>query len=423
MALGEQAAAIEDMTYRRAEYTLKRARMLLGVSRQAHQILLLLLDHLTADSWRQGRYLVWPSNGTLSEDSGDAPRSVRAALAELERAGLVIRHYTPANRRMTLRGRDGGGIDLAPLAARFTEIEAAVARREDDRQERREAAWDRRQDIAWEEVETCHLEQSPINYPVLSVTGEGDPTGRNADRSQHEAWTPSIETSKTDERCSRGREGTISTEGQSEPTSLGETARARILAAIRLSPRLCQLAPLGEIERASEAAFDGILANAVMTIFPERNTDLTWKWLVQHNGRATAAEILVAAVEDPIVKEPSRWLGGFARPQKRPVDVSANLRRIRSLRAFEKSNDAPPPTFDVPAPWSRILARLSRHLDSHVIKAWLLPLSFAGVEGDVITLIASSAFKRDYIATHLLGDLERATRAEMGPTASIDLTL
>jgi hypothetical protein len=186
---------------------------------------------------------------------------------------------------------------------------------------------------------------------------------------------------------------------------------------------LCQLAPLGEIERASEAEFDGILANAVMTIFPERNTDLTWKWLVQHNVRATASEILVAAVEDPIVKEPSRWLGGFARPQKRPVDVSANLRRIRSLRAFEKSNDAPPPTFDVPAPWSRILARLARHLDSHVIKAWLLPLTFAGVHDGRLKLVAASKFKRDYIVTHHLDELLHATRAEIGPESSIELTL
>lgn len=420
MALAELATPIEDMTYRRAEYVLKRARSFLAVSRAAHQMLLLLIDNLTAESWGKADYLVWPSNATLAEDSGDGERSVRASLSELERNGLILRHYTRANRRMTLRGRADGGIDLAPLAARFEEIEAAVTAREKSRTDRRNLAWSRRQDIAREEVETFHLEQSSKNLTVDSVTDQVEPPARSRSARPAAKRPVASTTSQTaaskfpvsQNRSIRLERGRVGFSGSKSPLpSTVEGARERILAAYELSPRLCRLAPLEDLQKASLDEIYGILAAAVRHFMPARNTDQTWQWLIHQHGHAMAAEILVSALESGAA-EPSAWLGSFA--AKVHVDMSSNLRRLRSrqLAGVVPATVPDPATAatDATPQWAAILAQLTIVLGRATVTSWLKDLHYRGIEAGTLRLEARSAFIRDRVLTQFRDEIERAAK-------------
>jgi replication initiation protein RepC len=77
--------------------------------------------------------VVFPSNAQLSiRAHGMAPATLRRHLADLVRAGLIIRRDSPNGKRYARKGAEGAieqafGFCLAPLVARSEEIEAAAA--------------------------------------------------------------------------------------------------------------------------------------------------------------------------------------------------------------------------------------------------------------------------------------------------------
>jgi hypothetical protein len=400
-ALADQAVAIEDMTYRRCEYTLKRARGLLELSRAAHAVLLLLLDRLTHESWARADYVVWPSNATLAEESGDTARSVRRCLSELEAAGLIARWYTPANRRMSKRGLGsiGGGIDLAPLAARFLGIEDEIAAMEQRRYDRRDAVFNRRQDISWKEDKAVLLEQSPKTSPDNTVTDKLEPTARFIDAGiTIEALHKHHPSGSKDPDCSPGGETGFSREANLRVSSLAETARAEILAAYEASPTLRQHLPHQLVASGDLGAIFAAAERIVAAEFPERNTVTTWHWVTKHGWMAFLA--LAVALDYPGLRSRSGFLGWAATQKPGQLDLRWNIGRMSP--AAKPDTDTPAPEnpqqpADLPAPWAEIREALARRLPAATLASWIDKLRFERVEGDQLILTAPSRMVRDWV--------------------------
>ncbi|MGV3551046.1 plasmid replication protein RepC [Rhizobium sp.] len=110
------------------------ARAVLDIGDRALAVLSALLSFQPGNelSGEQG-LVVFPSNAQLSiRAHGMAPATLRRHLADLVRAGLIIRRDSPNGKRYARKGAEGAieqafGFSLAPLVARAEEIEAAAA--------------------------------------------------------------------------------------------------------------------------------------------------------------------------------------------------------------------------------------------------------------------------------------------------------
>lgn len=406
VALAHRAEAIEDMTYRRCEYALKRARPVLGISRAAHQLLLLLVDRLTAESWRRANYLVWPSNTTLADETGDSPRAVRGALSELERAGLITRWYTPANRRLSIPQREvSGGIDLAPLAARFLEIENEIIAIEQRRADMQWRATSRRQDIAGEEAKIFRLEQSPIKNPINTVTVKSVASPRNARADIHlEGPHQNNRDLPADPNCSPGGETGFCTVDDTEPTNLAEPPRAALRFAWELSPRLQSVVGLEEISEGTSGQIIGHLRRAVSTLLPQRNTVQSFNWLLEHHGWI-AVDCLVAALEhpDPEISR-SNWLGYFTKPKfhGKKLDFTPNLKKIADLRrmaAIREFEDDPkaPDSADLMPIWQALRTEVIASSSKAAWRNWYSQLRLVSIENGRLVAEVNSTFMRDQL--------------------------
>ena len=100
----------------------------LGVSDRSLSVLNALLTCLPETALTAGQLVVFPSNKALSlRAHGMAETTLRRHLAELVRAGLVIRRDSPNGKRYAHRGAAGVekafGFDLSPILARAEEFE------------------------------------------------------------------------------------------------------------------------------------------------------------------------------------------------------------------------------------------------------------------------------------------------------------
>lgn len=75
-----------------------------------------------------------------------------------------------------------------------------------------------------------------------------------------------------------------------------------------------------------------------------------------------------------------------------------------NVLAFPRTEDS--------TPWSSIRSHLAAAHPAR-FQAWYAPLKRETEDGPVLVLRAPSSFHADYVITHLLGDLVRATQAEM----------
>lgn len=110
------------------------ARSMLDIGDRALAVLSALLSfHPETMLGAEQGLIVFPSNAQLSiRAHGMAPATLRRHLADLVRAGLIIRHDSPNGKRYARKGAEGAieqafGFSLAPLVARAGEIEAAAA--------------------------------------------------------------------------------------------------------------------------------------------------------------------------------------------------------------------------------------------------------------------------------------------------------
>lgn len=113
-----------------------------------------VLDHMVG-CWRDqkiaGRFLVWPSNEFLMERTGHSERSVRYALAELVKLGLIEARESANGKRFAIRTangqiKDAFGFDLAPLLLLKDEHTIAVERIR---------AMKRQHDLAMDQITIC----------------------------------------------------------------------------------------------------------------------------------------------------------------------------------------------------------------------------------------------------------------------------
>jgi hypothetical protein len=126
------ADLVEDVRGARAEgvttaavtgLVLRGVRVLApALSPAAVHLLALLCEHVYGDDrWRKGKLTVCPGNARLALMMGRSERDVRRLLNLLEANHWIIRRYSASNRRS-----GQAGIDLAPVAARLTELREAV---------------------------------------------------------------------------------------------------------------------------------------------------------------------------------------------------------------------------------------------------------------------------------------------------------
>ena len=120
----EGKAAHKWKTFR----AIAEAKDALGVSDRSLSVLNALLTCLPETALTAGQLVVFPSNKALSlRAHGMAETTLRRHLAELVRAGLVIRRDSPNGKRYAHRGAAGVekafGFDLSPILARAEEFE------------------------------------------------------------------------------------------------------------------------------------------------------------------------------------------------------------------------------------------------------------------------------------------------------------
>jgi replication initiation protein RepC len=131
----------------------KRAASCLGIAPRLRDAVDVLMSYSQAQDWEAGsRPIVWPSNAALQEHLGLCKRQVQYLLRMLIDARLIVAVDSPTGRRWGRRHPTTGriieayGFDLAPLAVRYPEFEAAAERARADRAAR--AALRRRLTIA-----------------------------------------------------------------------------------------------------------------------------------------------------------------------------------------------------------------------------------------------------------------------------------
>lgn len=152
------------------------AREMVGVGDRALSVLSALLSfHPDTMLGEAGGLVVFPSNAQLSiRAHGMAPATLRRHLADLVRAGLIIRRDSPNGKRYARKGAEGAietafGFSLAPLVARAEEFEAEAARVRAE-QERLRVTRERislcRRDIA-KLIQTGMDEAVPLDWEAL----------------------------------------------------------------------------------------------------------------------------------------------------------------------------------------------------------------------------------------------------------------
>jgi len=407
----------------------------LRVSRTAFHLLLNLVGHLTAEDWAKGSAIVWPSNERLADQCDVTVRQVQRALGELEHAGLVIRAYTHRHSRMTRNKRNGaeGGIDLAPLGSKLPALSSAVQVKKAEIADRRERRHRRVHDVSYMSDNSCpdeisdtheqsHLKQS-INTvrAAAKASDQSDASRRNTAGISVEGSNQKRYSGATTEIRSSDDETGFSTRAKRQPTILAETPKIAILRAYRLSPTLQEVVAEGEILEASLDDLMAIFRRAVASLMPQRNTTMTWDWMVKYHGWRAAIAFIVA-LEEPGVSNRSGYFGYFLKPDlPKPLNFSSNFKRIAAARR-EVVNAHPadanrPGRVETASPpvdglWGAVVARLSQTVAAASVTAWILPLTFLENENGVLRLSARSMFAKDWIDREFRDGILRAARAE-----------
>lgn len=429
VALADSFQGLQGVTWHSLTDTLFDGFPFLGISEGAHHVLMLLCRHLTTAHWASGGdILVWPSNDRLAKCCGVSDRTIQQRLKELEAAGLVIREYTRINSRMSGRqaNRPQGGINLAPLGAKLAALRSAIddARREAEAE--REARYSRLDDVSFEQGisrrdeisfghKQSHLNHSTETVPqVARAPYESDATRRIADGITIEDQPTQHHSRNTKERGSPGGEG-FSSERQLDRSIVAETARGAMLAAIQLSPTLSEVSPLAALETASIDEILRHIGRVIVPIFPDRNTALTWDWAVKRHGWR-ALLCLVAAIEDPTVRDRYRMFGYFATcVDTGQLDLSSNFKRIERLRPAPIVAEPDPAPIedksaDLPPAWAAIIDHLRKDLSAATVAAWIEPLNFRDIERGCLRLVAPSRFHADHVTREFEQRLLHAAR-------------
>ena len=128
------------------------------------------------------------------------------------------------------------------------------------------------------------------------------------------------------------------------------------------------------------------LALRVFEIYPTHNTaSHTWPWAIKKFGWK-AVELLVVALEDPQIKDGSKFIGGMTHKWDYPLQLSPNLKRIKAVRKLEKRAREQDSKFDNLKINSAFHERLSHHLKWGEFLGWFSKITILET-ADQLTLI------------------------------------
>lgn len=357
--------------------------------------------HLGHDRLMLGDAYVWPSAELIADHLNCSEATVRGARRALEAKGYLVRDYNRANRPAGPKS-----IDLAPLVARLSELEAQV----DGPRARRAARLDalnepvvHLSEYRAQAPEFSHLEQSHLQSSRKSVPEPDAPTARDkftsrrptvADDRKGKADSPKRSTDRQSSAiCSpKGASGL----GGAVPGSSehAEMVRQELAAAAQVCPEIAPLVTPTLIKNPASAPPEDVerwadLAQRLLPD-PERNNDQTFRWAyTKHGPRALA--MLAVCLADTNVKKPGRYFGRLATAdQHSPLDLRFNFRRILALRPPEP----PPPVERGPGVdnpiWQGIEQVLRPIVHAGTWASWFDQLGFISVKGGVLNLSAAT---------------------------------
>jgi hypothetical protein len=393
---------------------------------QQRLTLLLYVEHLNQERLEQDVACVWPSSALIADYLGCSESTARAHRRALEAAGYMVRDYTRANRPAGVEA-----YDLAPLAARLGEMEAADAAVREAAQARRAAYAEPvvfPQRYSARAPETRRLEQSHENdsssvREADAPAARSQVAGRRAPRAGHgqanESSTPRRGRGQDSAICSPKR-ASGSGRAQPAPSVRAEMVRQELAAAVRVCPRLAPLVPPGVLADPSSAgpADAARIAAAAEQLLPEveRNNGLsvTWGWR-RHGPRVIA--MLAIALEDPDIRDRCKYFGWMAtRDPDGAPDLRLNFARIMRAKGDIPAPEAAPATVvDSPGAedpkWQAIDAELQRIVRQGAYGSWFGRMGFHGVKDSVLMLSTPSGLAADRLKRDFVPDILAAAEA------------
>jgi hypothetical protein len=353
--------------------------LILAPDLSANEKLLLMfyVDRLQQDAIDRGEAFLFIGNAAISICIELDIRTLQKLNAALEAKQYIVRRYDSRNRRFA-----GAGIDLRPTLARHLrgDFDTVAARKWREIRARREGlsadttvtplATDRTP----RDDEPVTLNPSPLNLQECIA--------RKAD----------------------SKSGRKDAEPVIEPGTHSGAATDPALLAV--SPKLR--------DRLSDGADIGSAAEDLLQgQFPELNLIETWRAIHRDRPLVAAKALILLLENDHLeaakVQKPAAWLRYFLKPDSARFEFEPCLEKIRAAHQ-QKPKEIPPIDFEAVRDqrWREVLKRLEPRLGSSALRSWLLPLELTERADGTVTLVAPSAFHRDYVMRDFLDPIRVA---------------
>lgn len=377
---------------------------------------------------------------------GISQRTLSRIKLNLERMGLIIRHYDKRNRPL-----EKAGIDLRPLLFRLEELQGRADDLFDSGRAHFADVREINDNLYYDKIDMPGCQESQPNSPIPTLDSftvqtniesppkapittlyeerpEDDSVGITPAKTQQTESTDKNQNCSpreiSDFWCVRGQLGEVQS----------SKAREELLLAHQLSPLLQTYLSASDIQKATPKTIIDACYTLIAENFDERrNSDETFKWAIKKFSWRSIL-ILVCAIEDPTVQFPDRWFGWAVTKMPRTLDLTSNFERIKNQVEGPKDEpeqaDGPLPCNeptvhpDKPTveedPRSELMDRLKiTMVDKKLVKpaeidAWFGSVSIAEVADDWVTMTAPSCFLRDWINENYISVLEQTFTDLMG---------
>ncbi len=407
------------------------------LSQAQRNLLLIYVDALNQERLEASQATAWPSTILVAQWLGCSPSTARQHRATLEARGYMIRDYTRAN-----RPAHEEAYDLAILAARLPELEAAAASARAGARARREAYQAHQvHDQAPAEAHAGALEnerpgaenpapeQSQINRGFGTVGAARAARPRAAQSAEASASGPGrgevAPASKSPDRPAgkppddgpaalhaRSRGSPRRASGGAAGAPAGSSAAERLRQELGWrwsSVRGCSAAlpswiadPAGSARRRprqwTARAAEQLLGE------PARNNAETAAWGWGRHGPRTIV-MLAIALEDPNVRDRCRYFGRMCTwPAGAAVDLRLNLRRIRRGGGEAAASTAQPAAAAEASPdpvWAKVAVELKGRLRRGAFDAWFGRVRVHSLEDGLLWLEVRPAKAADQARQHL----------------------
>ncbi|WP_282610806.1 DnaA N-terminal domain-containing protein [Pelagibius sp. Alg239-R121] len=386
---------------------------------------------------------------------GISQRTLSRIKQNLERMGLIIRHYDKRNRPL-----EKAGIDLRPLLYRLEELQDRADDLFDSGREHFAEGREIDDTFYHDKSDMPGRQLSPPNSPIPTLDSYTVQT--KAESSLNAPITTSLEDRPTGDSVGTIHQAAISAEQTSNSQDcspmeisdfwhgrgqLGEVqnskAREELLLAHQLSPLLQEYLSTSEIGQGDPKVVFKACYKLIEANFDERrNSGETFKWAIKKFGWR-AVLILVCAIEDPTVQFPDRWFGWAVTKMPRTLDLSSNFERIKNQSNGEKAakdpDDGPPPCGkdtedpeELPAeqdPRGELMGNLKTYLvENKLVKpaeidAWFGSVSIVEVTDDWVNLTAPSRFLCDWLNDNYIPKLKQAFTDLLGQSTGVRIKL